>query len=99
VAVAVEVAKGRGARAPPNPAGEAHRRGHLAERAVQVIAVRAGSGSRREQEIEITVVVKVHEQRLGGSRGVREARRGRDVSKLATAPAPEHGSPPAGRDV
>ena len=53
---------------------EAHLRGQLAKRAVEVVAVRPAPGCRRKEEIQIAVVVEIHEQRPrdpGAGRGRR----------------------------
>ena len=42
---------------------QAHGRCHFDERAVQVVAIDARAGGRREQEIEVTIVIEVDEQR------------------------------------
>ena len=70
-AIAVEVPYARVA-APGSC--EAHLRGQLAKRAVEVVAVRPVPGCRRKEEIEIAVVVEIHEQRPrdpGAGRGRR----------------------------
>ena len=75
VAVAIEVAYGRVAAANRRAGScEAHLRGQLAKRAVEVVAVRPVPGCRRKEEIQIAVVVEIHEQRPrdpGAGRGCR----------------------------
>ena len=95
-AVAVQVAEHHVAAASPR---QPHRGCHLAERAVQVIAVRAIPGGRREQQIEVPVVVQVHEQGLGGARRVDHTRAHRDVLEPAGASVPVKTATPGGRDV
>src|SRR5207247_4554851 len=87
-AVAIEVAERDVA---AGSSGEAHLGGQLTERAVEVVAVCARPGARREDEIEIAVVVEIHEQRSdrGGGGGVRAG--GGGGSRRVANPAP----PPA----
>ena len=95
VAVAVEIAELRVAAALH---GQAHLGGHLAKRAVQVVAVDTIPGGRREEEIEIAVMVEIGEQHL--PRGSRLGQAcGRDVAKPAPTRILEQDSPPRGRHV
>ena len=95
-AVAVEIARGGVAAALH---GQAHRRGHLAERAVEVVTVDAVSPRRREQEVEVAVMVHVREQRLRHCSGIGQAGGRGNVAKRSPVLVPEQHSPPRGRDV
>ena len=95
VAVAVEIAGPRVAAALHS---QAHLGGHLAKRAVQVIAVDTIPGRRREEEVEVAVMVQIGEQHLPRGSRIGQAC-GRDVAKPAPTRILEQDSPPRGRHV
>ena len=57
------------------------------------------SGRRREDEIEVAVVVQIHEQGLGCRPRIGQAGGSCHGAKLPPALIPEQDSPPGGRDV
>ena len=98
VAVTVEVPERRVAA--PLPDREAHRGGHLPERAVELLPIGAVPRGGRQQQIEVAVVIEVEEQRLpGGGHGLGEAGRRRDVAKPAAADIVQECPASGSRDV
>ena len=77
--VAVEVTEGGVAGPADSAPPQAHRTGHFLELPVADVAVHPVPGGRCQEQVEVAVVIEVHEQRGRGGRRGAEPGSGRDI--------------------